>query len=236
MQLFPSRNQFQTKPAGTALLQVLEQNEEQLGLQEAALYNSFPLYKDDEGNVVVADTLLLSPAHGVVTFALSSAVDDLPQEELQRCAEISEQVPPFVQSRLIKNKQLRKGPTSLSFEITPVVFGPLLRDEAEATNVTLLTSNEQLEEFLQDLRQNTQPLGPEVFKELIATIEGAKGLIRPKKRNLSSQDERTKGKQAELVEAAITLFDQEQKWGMMGTVTGPQRVRGLAASTSWSSG
>jgi hypothetical protein len=82
----------------------------------------------------------------------------------------------------------------------------------------------------QDLRQNTPPLGPEVFKELIATIEGAKGLIRPKERNLASQDERTKGKQAELVEAAITLFDQAQKWGRMGTVTGPQRVRGLAGS------
>ena len=192
-------------------------------------YNSFPLYKDDEDNVVVADSILLSPAHGVVTFALSSAVDTISQEELQRCAE-SEQVPSFVQSRLIKNRQLRKGPTSLSFEITPVMFAPLLWDETEAADVTLLTSNERLDEFLEGLRQRSQQMGTDVFKELIATIEGAKGLIRPKKRNLASQDERTKGKQAELVEAAITIFDQEQKWGMMGKVTGPQRVRGLAGS------
>jgi superfamily I DNA and RNA helicase len=211
-------------------LQFLEAKQELLGVREALLYNSFPLYKDDEGNVVVADAILLSPAHGVVTFALSASAGDLPPEELRRCFDIAEQVPPYVQSRLIKNKQLRRGPTSLCFEITPVTFAPLLRADTKATDLTLLTTTEQLAGFLQALRRRSQPLGIEVFHELIATIEGAKGIIRPKKRALASQDETTKGKQAELVEGAITLFDQQQKHGMMGRVTGPQRIRGLAGS------
>jgi hypothetical protein len=44
MQIFPSKNQFRTTPAGMTLLQFLEDNQEHLGLTDALLYNSFPLY------------------------------------------------------------------------------------------------------------------------------------------------------------------------------------------------
>src|SRR5262249_11551719 len=50
------------------------------------------------------------------------------------------------------------------------------------------------------------------------------------KRDFVHQNDRSKGKQAELVEAAITIFDQQQKYGMMGKIAGPQRIRGLAGS------
>jgi superfamily I DNA and RNA helicase len=65
--------------------------------------------------------------------------------------------------------------------------------------------------------------------KLVATIEGAKGLIRPKKRHPDLKDG-SKGRQAAQVEGAITLFDQQQKIGMMGQIMGPERIRGLAGS------
>src|SRR5437762_3127467 len=101
MQIFPSRNQFKNS-ASEALLKTLETHEELLDLEDALLYNSFPLYKDDEGNVIMADCLLLSPHYGVVTFAVVD-LRGLSSGEEQRCREVTEQVPPYVQSRLIKN-------------------------------------------------------------------------------------------------------------------------------------
>jgi superfamily I DNA and RNA helicase len=230
MQVFPSRSQFQRNPASAALLACLLANEQQFDLSDAMIYYSFPLYRDDEGGAIVADAMLLSPQHGVVVFAMTTEAGDLSGSELQRCSDLKEQVPSYVHSRLVKNKQLRESPTRLAFEITPLVYAPLLLSGVGPDDMPLVTSDKALGSFLDNLRERTTPLPSDRFKELISTIEGAKAIIRPKKRDLPTQDESSKGKQAELVEAAITLFDQQQKHGMMGRITGPQRIRGLAGS------
>lgn len=62
--VFPTVNQFKAKPAYAAILQALQNSEEQIGLQDAVLYHTFPLYRDDEGGLVVADCVLLSRRHG----------------------------------------------------------------------------------------------------------------------------------------------------------------------------
>lgn len=227
MQVFPSKNQFQSNPASASLLERLIAYEQNVGLTGAMLYHSFPLYRDEEGGVVMADCVLLSQQHGVFTFALTTDAEALSSNELQRCRDISEQVPSYVQSRLIKNRLLRKGPTRLAFEITPVIYAPLLTRIPGVQDVPVVSSEESLAALF---NERVAPMSDDMFKELVATIEGAKGLIRPKQRDLADQDISSKGKQAELVEAAITLFDQQQKHGMMGRVTGPQRVRGLAGS------
>jgi superfamily I DNA and RNA helicase len=233
MQILPSRAQFLNNPAASALLATLESQEEPLALGDAILYRSFPLYRDEEGGVIVADSVLVSRVYGVVTLALSSAAHELADEELERCLEIVEQVPSYVQSRLIKNRQLRHGPTNLAFEITPVIYAPLLGEPPvgnEAEGSAIIQTAAALYDFLETLRERVSIMSLEVFKELVATLEGAKGLIRPKKRPRVTQDDSSKGRQADLVEGAITLFDQQQKHGIMGQVTGPQRIRGLAGS------
>jgi superfamily I DNA and RNA helicase len=208
------------------LLACLRANEQRLGLSDAVLYYAFPLYRDEEGGAVVADSVLLSPQHGVIVFALPTV---LSSGELQRCTDVVEQVPSYVQSRLVKNKQLRRGPTQLAFEITPLVYCPSSSEKPVLRDFSLATSEDGLCALL-DESSRSEPLPQNMFNELISTIEGAKGLIRPKKRDLPTQDESSKGKQAELVEAAMLLFDQRQKHGMMGQVLGPQRIRGLAGS------
>lgn len=230
MQVFPSTSQFRTSPAASALLDCLRTNEQALHLQDSMIYHAFPLYRDEEGGLIVSDAVLLSPAHGVIVFALTTDSPKLSKEEYQRCIDVAEQVPSYVHSRLVKNRSLRKGPTRLAFDIVPLVYAPLLKEAPENPDFEIATSNDRLCELLEGVRPEAQSMPPDMFKELIATIEGAKGLIRPKRRENVSQNERSKGKQAELVEAAITLFDQQQKHGMMGKVTGPQRIRGLAGS------
>ncbi|QDV69028.1 hypothetical protein Poly24_27420 [Rosistilla carotiformis] len=230
MQIFPSKQQFKKFPAAEALLDVLEANEGRLGLKESVLYHNFPLYRDEEGGIIVADAMLLSPCHGVVGFALTNAGPGASSDELSACIPVVEQLPAHVHSRLIRNKSLRKSSVNLSFDITPFVFAPFLGTvpediEFDCDVVTELTT---LADYLEAIRE--EPMDETVFSELVATIDGAKGLIRTKKRDISGKDQKSKGKQAELVEAAITNFDQQQKHGIMGVVTGPQRIRGLAGS------
>lgn len=229
MQVFPSDKQFRSTQVASALLDFLRGNENALGLGGALLYHSFPRYRDDEGGIIVSDAVMISPFHGVIVFALTMEANELSPTELRRCNDVLEQVPSYVQSRLVKNRSLRQGPTRLAFDITPVVYAPVLKHAPEA-EYSIATSNDALFSVLDDIRKQVKPLDEGMFKELTATLEGAKGLIRPKKRDLPTEDEHSKGKQAELVEAAITLFDQQQKHGMMGKITGPQRIRGLAGS------
>lgn len=230
MQIFPSKEQFKKFPAAESLLSLLERNEEDLGIKDGVLYHNFPLYRDDDGGIIIADAMLLSPSHGVVGFALTNAGDGATADELAPCIPVVDQLPAYIHSRLIRNKALRKTSVRLAFEITPLVFAPFLDKLPEEFEIDcdVLIKSSSVEDMLNSLRHD--PLDKEVFLELVSTIDGARGLVRPKKRNLPEDDKDSKGRQAELVEAAITSFDQQQKHGIMGVVTGPQRLRGLAGS------
>ncbi|MCX7049784.1 MAG: ATP-binding domain-containing protein [Candidatus Sumerlaeota bacterium] len=227
MKTYPSEGQFLRSPVSLALLNCLRQDETECGLKEASLYLSFPIYRDEEGGALIADCLMVSAQYGVIAFALSNE-GQLSEGEFSRCREIIEQVPSYIQSRLIKNRQLRKNPTRLAFDITPVIYSPFISELPHAIEGIKWASSDDA--LIGILRETNNPIDEGTFQELIATIEGAKGMIRPKLRSLATQDVSSKGKQIELMEAAITLFDQQQKLGIMGTISGPQRIRGLAGS------
>ena len=226
MEVYPSEAQFRASPASDSLLNGLKRNQNDLGLDGAVLYHNFPLYRDDEGGVLVSDAMLLSPNHGVVGFALCS--DTKAEDGWDPCPHVLEQLPAYVHSRLIRNKALRKNAVQLAFDIFPVVFAPFIGEFGGESECDVIANDDQLVDFLTNNR--IEAMSDEMFMELVATIDGAKGLIRSKKRGLDPNDEDSKGRQAQLVEAAITNFDQQQKHGIMGLVNGPQRLRGLAGS------
>ena len=231
MQIFPSKEQFKKFPAAEALLAILEKNQDDLGIAEGMLYHNFPLYRDDESGVIVADAMLLSKAHGVIAFALTNTQSKDAVDDLEKCIPVVEQLPAHIHSRLIRNKALRKSAVTLKFDVTPFVYAPFLTEKPDDFKVEceVLVTSDSLREALEELRRKKN-LNDNTFDELAATIDGSKGLVRQKKRDIEEDDEDSKGKQAELVEAAITNFDQQQKHGIMGLVTGPQRLRGLAGS------
>ena len=68
------------------------------------------------------------------------------------------------------------------------------------------------------------------YSELVATLEGTKGLIPPKPREIHNLGPRSKGVLASRIEAEITSFDRHQKNGAMAVLDGLQRIRGLAGS------
>jgi superfamily I DNA and RNA helicase len=230
VELFPSKKQFENDPAAAILLDCLSSLEKDLKLADALLYHNFPLYRDDQGGVIISDAMLLSPHFGVITCAISKAQDAEDQVELSRSLSRLEQVPPYIYSRLIRNKTLRKASTQLAFEIHQLLFAPLLDPSAAKTadDPPILVTQAQLRTCLQSWKSS--PLSTERFIELVATIDGAKGIIRPSSRTLTTGDTSSKGHVAAILEASITSFDQQQKHGIMGKITGPQRLRGLAGS------
>ena len=82
--------------------------------------------------------------------------------------------------------------------------------------------------FLQPLERQSLP--EDVRREICSVIEGAKGLIVPRPRDVSGISATSKAAQVNALEAEIHSFDRDQKHGYMEVFEGPQRIRGLAGS------
>jgi superfamily I DNA and RNA helicase len=218
-------------PAAEQLISHLRGNENELGLDEAELYYDFPLFRDTEGSVVVSQVLLVSRQHGVIAFGTSSATShENVEQELQKIAENLDQVFVLLYSRLIRNKSLRKSQKELLFPTAALLFAPLITDlpfGGLAETPPILTVG-QLDRQVNQLR--SQPMPADVYAELVATVEGAKGLIRRRPRDVDNANPQSKGNLANKIESQIASFDQRQKHGSMVELDGLQRIRGLAGS------
>jgi superfamily I DNA and RNA helicase len=226
IETFPSRTQFLNNAPARVLLDWLEST----SLSEtgsALVYLGFPLYRDDEGGLIRPDVLLISQHHGVIGFALLASTSD--SGEKSRCLEIQDQVPSFIHSKLIKNKKLRRRATELQFQIDCQIVDPTgTLKKFEDRDV--LFSAEEVSGYLASMA-SVELIERGVFDELISTIDGAKGLVKPTMRIPDPVPGRkSKGGLADEMESAIMQFDLRQKQGIMGEVTGPQRIRGLAGS------
>jgi superfamily I DNA and RNA helicase len=130
---------------------------------------------------------------------------------------------------LIKNRRLRRGKQELAFPVRAAVFAPALtRSPAEHLEDTpVLFADRQVLDFIGQMEWRHSD---ELFEELLSTLEGAKGLIRPSKRQLDDLAETSKGALAAKLEAEITTFDRRQREGAVTVFERPVRIRGLAGS------
>src|ERR1043165_308362 len=174
-----------SNPAAEQLITHLKANEVRLGLEEAEVYYDFPLFRDSEGAVVVSQVLLVSRQHGVIAFGTSSATShENVEQEIQKIAENLDQVFVLLYSRLIRNRVLRKSQKELLFPAAALLFAPLITElpfGVQAATPPILSVG-QLDRQLNEL--GTQSMPSEVYGELVATIEGAKGLIRRRPREV----------------------------------------------------
>jgi superfamily I DNA and RNA helicase len=152
-------------------------------------------------------------------------------QEIGRIDSNIDQVFSLLYSRLIRSKQLRKSKskskTELNFPIRTMIFAPNIGNITQEidTENEIITSFQGISTFLEK-----EPLEELTYYDLIATIEGAKGIIRPKARPIENSETQIKGTIANKLEAAISNFDQRQKYGYMSVLDGLQRIRGLAGS------
>ena len=212
------------------LINHFEDKEQELGLEDAQLYYEFPIFKDLDDAPAIAELLLLSPNYGAMVISISDLTthNDL-QHEMAKVDSESGNIFSLLFSRLIRNRNLRKSRTELAFPIHIFVYAHLL-EKLPKTNMAsdVLPNLRRVDAYLEERRIDRLSL--EVYNELISTIEGGKGIIRPKTRYISDSEPNSKGALAAKIETEICKFDKQQKHGAMAVLDGFQRIRGLAGS------
>lgn len=217
-------------PPSQSLVTLLKDRQRPFEIENGNLYYDFPLYRDEEvGGLITTKVLLVSRNHGVVVWGTTDSID-VTSPAFRAETEALDDIFSQVLGRLIKNRKLRRTKQELVVPLTAAIYAPSLRrpPEDSAGDTEIVTTDHQVEELLQS--RTVQAIPDNVFAELVSTIEGAKGLIRPVKRLTESLHEDSKGALAAKLEVEITNFDRRQKKGYIIAFDGPQRVRGLAGS------
>lgn len=230
-----NQNLLKKDPAATLLIGLLTEQEKKLRLEQGFLYHEFPLFVTDENQPVTANVLLINPNHGIVIFKCDNS-RVLDKERLGKLYDELDQVYSQVFSRLIRSKILRVSRTELLINIKTILFLPNLTIETFEENKTSFKKDMELVVNLQTLEGCLDTFylkkGVEsvVIKETLSILEGSKGIIKPKQRNIENLKEGSRGEILDKIEAEIAVFDKEQKKAALYIVDGPQRIRGLAGS------
>ncbi len=232
MHLNTTMQHLSSDPAAAGLVDILRNSESELQLESAQVYFDFPLYKDFDDTVVITNILVVSPYHGVITVGTSNAVPRTEFHQSLRDLETDTgKVFDILYARLIRNSVLKKTRTTLLFHADLFLYAPNLDNTDDLPNVDLelKTKPGNIVDYFRNHKLDS-PISDDVFEEVVATIEGAKGLIRPKPRDITSDDPRSKANVIGKLETAIASFDVRQKHGYMTVLEGVERIRGLAGS------
>lgn len=224
-----SEKKLQGQELISALVGNFKIEQEKLGLTNSNLYYDFPVFKDLDGAVIVAQVLLISELHGAVIFCITNDVDTetLSNNLENRISEL-DGVYTTIYSRLLRNKSLRRDKMTIKVPINSVIYAPNIANDVShlSEEVKVFNRWNQIEGFLEEIKLvNADNI---IYKELKSTIEGSKGLIIPSKRENVEKD--TKGDVVNELEQEIASFDQYQKSAYMSVLTGASRIRGLAGS------
>ncbi len=192
-------------------------------LEQAVIFFDFPIYKELDDSAVYVQSMVASPKHGVIIFAVAESTKDnnILLKEL-------DQVVSYVHSRLIRNPQLRSGRIQLNFPLTIAFFSNDPSFSSEEEDLHLIKNETQLESFLNKIELE-KTIEQSVFSEIVSTVDGSKGLIRKTSRDPDLK-EGSKGYYVKLLEDEISLFDHSQRHGFIVPTNGPQRIRGIAGS------
>ncbi|MBA5205502.1 ATP-binding domain-containing protein [Pectobacterium aroidearum] len=206
------------------------EREGKLILSESELYFDFPLYKDDDDKLVISPLMLVSPLYGIIIFYLSSCSDREAESVLVNDDISLENIYSQIYSRLLKQKNLRKNKRELKISVEAAIYAPYLeRDASFNIDTEIISSKASVERYISNLEGECE-FEFDVYSEAASTIEGGKGLIRPKPRILEGFGDHSKVALVSKLESAIARFDSDQLGSCVNEITGIERIRGLAGS------
>ncbi|BAH75362.1 DEAD/DEAH box helicase [Solidesulfovibrio magneticus] len=225
LNFIPDENSFRKSPLADNVRSILKTRENELNLGDSHVFCDFPIFNTTEGQIVRSKILIISQNRGVFLVGLSDSRND--------CATICEDLEQLetlydhIYSKLVKEKELKSGRTTLLFNLESILYCPdLVIDCVLPKTETEIARTEHI--FVEALKKGNADIGNDIYDRLIGTIDGANGLIRVKpRRNVASG---SRGDLANKLEAEITKFDRQQRHGYMILKEGVQRIRGLAGS------
>ena len=215
------------------LYDCLKKHEQELSLGGSQMYFDFPVYKELDEGILVAQVMVLSKYHGVLLFKVAQQTEaGLFEAQLKGELDNINNLYSMVFTRLLRNEKLKTGRRAICVPIATLVFAPYINNEEQPPqrrveeDVLLSFTENQLVESFKVIERVELP--DEIFNELLSSIEGSKGLIVPNSRTTDSED--TKGFAANQAEREIMLFDMKQKTAYLTPIQGVSRIRGLAGS------
>ncbi|CZX74275.1 ATP-binding domain-containing protein [Enterobacter hormaechei subsp. steigerwaltii] len=230
MKLNADREKVLANPEAGRLYSLLNELEAEgrLILSDSELYFDFPLYKDDDDQLVISPLMLVSRLYGIIIFYLSTSNDRDVQQKILVEEDNLDNIYGQIFSRLVKQKNLRQTKKTLRISVESCIYAPHLT-QAPTVEVEseVITSKAALEKFITDLEEVVDEL---VYSEAASTIEGGKGLIRQKTRDVDGFPAKSKVAIVSQLESAISRFDANQLSSCVNEVDGIERIRGLAGS------
>lgn len=228
MNINPEKRFFPNDSLAIELLDYLEANQETLRLEDSEIYYNYPLYRDLEGDLIRTHVLIISKNHGVIVIGISSATAVTAGKELIEADKNLGDAFNQIYSRLIKNKNLKKGKKDILFPVETFLYAPLMVDLGDIDlESDVINTKQQIDEFIAGFYVDTIP--HIVVDNILSSIDGAGGIVRVKPR-VDAISPGSKGDIANKVEAEILTFDRKQKHGYILPLDGIERVRGLAGS------
>lgn len=227
MYLNTTDERIRSNPHVLNLYQYLENSK--IDLDNSELYYDFPLYKNDDDQIVVSQLMLVSPVHGIIIFSCSDLNNHSTTRDYNAVIQELDEVNGQIVSRLFKYRGLRKGALGLNIPVRACIIALELnnKDKIPDSAFDILTTKGEINNFFLEKQENFNEY---IFSETISVIEGGKGLAKNSDRDLDSFDENSKVWKISAIESDILRFDRDQKYGYMPPLEGPQRIRGLAGS------
>ncbi|MDP8269718.1 MAG: ATP-binding domain-containing protein [Candidatus Tenebribacter davisii] len=229
MEISITKHKLSRESLINAFIKEIKHNESELNLLDSFLFNDFPVYKDLDEEIVIAQILLISSNHGVLLFHISESLNE--SEIKLKLNDIEEELDnlySIIFTRLLRNKRLRKNKRELLFPINALIYAPHLSysPAISKSDTAFCINNSDLHKSINNCF--IDKMRPELFAEIKSTIEGSKALIKTKVRNDVKKD--SKGDIVNTLEKEIASFDLFQRSAYTSTINGVSRVRGLAGS------
>jgi superfamily I DNA and RNA helicase len=227
LEVYPKEQAFRNAPVAKTLLDYLLSTQEDLRLESAFVFCNFPLFRE-EGVVLTAPLILVSPLHGVFLFAFpedARAFGETPSDTAKSLEGTYSQV--F--SKLVRYPRLRKNRNTLAATLEAYLFSPEEPVDYEGDSDLLLVGLGSVKRTL-DAQRLPKPLADEIIAEIISVLDGSKALIRPPDRDIKPFSQTSKVARIVALEEEIRRFDRDQRIAYMSEISGPQRIRGLAGS------
>jgi len=230
-----NENLVKKDSSAKALLTYLYQIDEELQFENAAIYHNFPIYPNlDSDNTISANVIFVSKNYGLFIFqtiecsnqklnSIESEENSLDDIDRLIFAKLLKESPILIEDRRRK---------TLKIDITSIIFlNNVLNKQHIESEFEVCTTFNDIRKLIVKSTGNNQ-LSKTEYKDLKATIEGSKGILKPKNRKLKDilDFENSKGAILSAIESEIYNFDLEQKRAALFILDGPQRIRGLAGS------
>ncbi|MCM3137350.1 ATP-binding domain-containing protein [Bacillus safensis] len=234
MEVNITAEEFYSDEAAKLLLNHLESNAAKYKLDNAKLYYNYPLFREIDDDLRYPSFMLISQLYGIILIQTDSRTQrSLEGSEVIKLDEEISHIHSLTFSKLIKEKVLKKSRTSLNFNLNTLIYIPNygeLFDESiqDEIDSIVVTNTSQFEKMFIDLED--EGFSDEKIEIVLSVLEGSKGIIKPKERDIEEDSLNSKAKILEELEKEIAKFDKRQKYAALSHLHGPQRIRGLAGS------